>query len=378
MNKSTLHHFALAAFATLTLAMTSCNGGGAGQSKEGAGQDSVAAVPVGDEAMNRALRFYAGMSKEGVDINENDAKAWEAYSATVTDFMQRSEPTLKMVDDIAANDFKDFRDSVDFVFYPFSGADFTYPFTLFPDADTYFLCGIEKTGMPIDKDIVTSFSQYETYRQALANYFRTSYFASKDMAADYNTMDVDGVCPVITMLMALNKCDIVSIKFKDIDAEGKIVSTADKRSLLEVKFCNTEKRREQTLYYFSSNVADNSFDTHLKAYLDATLPQHHVGSYMKAAAFMLHEDLFSTMRDYILKFSHAIVEDDSGIPYRFFDGKFDVTLYGEYKRPSEEFGERAYQADLEKLYLEGADKIKKLPCRIGYNSPSNWLVARRK
>lgn len=328
--------------------------------------------------MNRALRFYAGMSKEGVDISESDAKAWEAYAATVADFMQRSEPTLKMVDDIASNDFADFRDSIDFVFYPFSGADFTYPHTLFPNADTYFLCGIEKTGMPIDKDIVTSFGQYETYRQALANYFRTSYFASKDMAADFNTMDIDGVCPVITMLMALSNCDIVSIKFKDIDAEGKIVSTADKRNLLEIKFLNADKRREQTLYYFSSNVVDKSFDAHLKTYLDTTLPQHRVGTYMKAAAFLLHEDLFTTMRSYILNHSRAVVEDDSGIPYRFFGEKFDVTLYGEYKRPSEEFGESAYQADLEKLYLEGADKIKKLPCRIGYNSPSNWQVARRK
>lgn len=376
MNKISPHHLALAAITCLSL--TACNGGKPEGNNGAAQQDTVTTVAAGDETMNRALRFYAGLSKEGVDISVADSKAWEAYSATVADFMERSKPTLKMVDDIASTDFKDFRDSIDFVFYPFSGADFTYPFTLFPDADTYFLCGIEKTGMPIDKDIVTSFSQYESYRQALANYYRTTYFASKDMAADFNTMDIDGVCPVITMLMAINKCDIVSIKFKDIDAEGQIVSTADKRSLLEIKFLNATKQREQTLYYFSSNVVNKSFDAHLKAYLDTTLPQHSVGTYMKAAAFMLHEDPFSTMRNYILQYSRAIVEDDSGIPYRCFDSKFDVTLYGEYKRPSEEFGEQAYQPDLEKLYIEGADKIKKLPCRIGYNSPSNWLVARRK
>lgn len=376
MNKRNIPHFLFSAFAALVLA--SCNGGSTSQPQGTQQQDSVATAAKADEAMNRALRFYAGLSKEGVDISEADSKAWEAYSATVAGFMERSKPTLKMVNDIAATDFKDFRDSIDFVFYPFSGADFTYPFTLFPNADTYFLCGIEKTGMPIDKDVVTSFSQYETYRQALANYFRTTYFASKDMAADFNTMDVDGVCPVITMLMALNRCDIVSIKFKDIDAKGQIVSTADKRSLLEIKFLNTEKQREQTLYYFSSNVADKSFDTHLKAYLDTTLPQHHIGTYMKAAAFMLHDAPFSTMRNYILDFSQAIVEDDSGIPYRFLNDKFDVTLYGEYKRPSEEFGPNAYQPDLEKLYAEGAGKIKKLPCRIGYNNPSNWQVARRK
>lgn len=375
MTKSSITHFAFAALTAL--ALTACNGKSA-DSNNHQPDNATATALTSDEAMNRALRFYAGISKEGIDIDETDAKAWEIYSATVKDFIERSHPTLKMVDDIANTDFKDFRDSIDYVFYPFSGADFIYPFTLFPNADTYFLCGIEKTGMPIDKDIVTSFSQYESYRQALANYFRTSYFVSKEMAADFNSMEIDGVCPVITMLLAISDCQVISIKYKDIDEQGNIVSTADKRQLLEVKFFANGKKQEQTLYYFSSNVADASFDQHLQTYLDQALTEHHVGCYMKAASFLLHNDNFSTMRNCILEHSKAIVQDDSCIPFRFFKDKFDVTLYGEYKRPTAEFAEDGYQPDLEKEYMANAASIKPLPCRIGYNSPSNWLVARRK
>ena len=372
MNKLSIWAIGLTCMASL--ALTACQGNKTSGS-DAPSQEQSTLQP--DEAINRALRFYSGISKEGINIDEADAKAWDAYSAAVKNFMDRSQPTRKMVSDIAEGDFRDFRDSIDFVFYPFSGADFTYPFTLFPDADTYFLCGIEKTGTPIDKDIVTSFSQYEIYRQALANYFRTTYFASKEMAADFNTMEVDGVCPVITMLMAISECQIISIKHKAIDEQGQIVNTADKRQLLEIKFFKTGSQHEQTVYYYSSNVADKAFDEDLKTYLDTTLPQHTVGSYMKAAEFLLHNESFSMMRNYILDHSKAIVQDDSGIPLRFFADKYDVTLYGEYSRPGAEFGPECYQADLEQLYLTRTD-VKPLPQRIGYNNPSNILVARRR
>lgn len=372
------HTFFALALATSALTLTCCSGSSKETPAADNAQEQTQSTLKADEAINRAINFYAGISKEGVDISETDAKAWDAYSTAVKGFVERSAPTLKMVDGIASTDFADFRDSIDFVFYPFSGADFMYPYTLFPNAKTYFLCGIEKTGSPIDRDIVTSFSQYETYRQALATYFRTSYFASKEMAADWGTMEVDGICPVITMLMAISKCEIISIKYKDIDRDGAIVNTADKRKLLEIRFFRAGSQQEQTLYYFASNVADKSFDEHLKAYLDTTLPEHRVGCYMKAASFLLHNDFFSTMRSYILDYSHAIVQDDSGIPYRFLTDKFSVNLYGEYVKPSEEFSEECYQPDLQKRYVEDASSIKPLPCRIGYNSPSNWIVARRK
>lgn len=375
---NTKHTFITLALAASTLTLTCCNGSSKQPAATDEVQEQVQSSLKADEAINRAINFYAGISKDGISISDTDAKAWDAYSATIKGFIERSAPTLKMVEGIASSDFADFRDSIDYVFYPFSGADFIYPYTLFPNAKTYFLCGIEKTGSPIDKDIVTSFSQYETYRQALATYFRTSYFASKEMAADWGTMEVDGICPVITMLMAISKCEIISIKYKDIDRSGAIVDTADKRKLLEIRFFRTGSQQEQTLYYFSSNVADKSFDAHLKAYLEDTLPDHKVGTYMKAASFLLHNDFFSMMRNCILDNSDVIVQDDSGIPYRHLTDKFTVNLYGEYVKPSEEFPEECHQADLQQRYHDDAAAIKPLPCRIGYNSPSNWIVARRK
>lgn len=334
----------------------------------------------GDSAINRAVRFYAGISRDGIDMPQKDAKAWETYASIVRGYLQRSQATRSMIDDIARTDFSDFRDSVDYVFYPFSGADFIYPVTLYPDADTYFLCGLEKTGEAIATNVVTTFRDYDSYRHALASYFHVSYFVTREMSADVGVQELETVCPVITMLMALSNCEIVSISYKDFDAEGHIVDVpVDAISdLLEIHFFRLGSDREQTLFYFSGNLADTAIDARLLHYLGNTLPQHTVGTYLKAASFLLHFDHFATIRENILKHSHTIVQDDSGIPYRFLAPSYSVKLYGVYKDPTQNFSQECYQPDLEKLYRDSASHIKPLPFRIGYNNPSNWIVARRK
>lgn len=331
-----------------------------------------------DELINQSTRFYAGVSREGVSMSATDSAAWEKYSKEIGQYIKKSMNTRSMVDSIARTDFSDFRGDINYVFYPFSGADFMYPITLFPDADTYFLCGLERTGTPISGPVKTKFSRYEAYRNALATFFRASYFITKEMSGDFHNSELDGVCPVITMLMAVAGYDIISIQYKEFDVEGNIVPSAEKSKVLEYKFFRRGTRHEQTLYYVSGNVENPHFDENMKKYLDKTLPNQKVASYLKAASFLMHWGSFSTMRDYIINNSLAVIEDDSGIPYRYFTENFDVTLYGKYKHPSSEFSGSCYQRDLEQLYKDNAATIHLLPFRIGYNYPSNWLVARRK
>lgn len=367
-------------FAALSIiALPSCKQGAAEKANEEVA-DTIATAPplVGDSAINRALRFYAGLSSDGIAINGTDSLQWGYYSNTIKSYIARTARNRAMVDSIARNDFADFRDSVDYVFYPFSGADFIYPATIFPDADTYFLCGLEKTGSPIGSEVRTNYAHYQAYSKALEYFFRASYFITKYMSTDFHNDELDGVCPVITMLMATADREIISIKHKAFDENGSIIDADDKSDLLEIKFFRSGSNHEQTLYYASGNVVNNRFDERMKKYLDATLPKHRVGSYLKAASYLMHHDAFSAMRDYVLNYSQAVVEDDSGIPYHFFTPNFDVTLYGIYKRPLADFGPECYQTDLQEVYNRNARSIHPLPFRIGYNNPSNWLCARRK
>lgn len=374
----------LPAFAAATIALgalTACNGTKPSDATADSTAVSEANLPDlhGDDAMNRALRFYAGVSKDGVQISDADASAWDNYSATIRRLVETTATTRQQMDSIARGDFADFRDSTDYVFYPFSAADFLYVNALFPDADTYFLCGLEKAGTPIDGNVDASFAHYEAYRQALDIYLRKTYFVTKNMKFEFDNDQLDGVCPVVTMLMAVGGREVISVEQCTFDAEGNIVAAEPgKHNALRIKFFKPDSKHEQTLVYASGSVANGDFSPNLKKYLDRELSQHHVSTFLKAASFLMTQDNFTEIRDYILRYSQAVIQDDSGVPFRYFADNFQCTLYGAYVRPLAIFSDKCVQPDLAQRYKDDAANVHPLPFNIGYSSPSSWVCARRK
>ena len=90
----------------------------------------------------------------------------------------------------------------------------------------------------------------------------------------------------------------------------------------------------------------------------------------------MHDDYkYSTIRDLLLEKSKNIIEDDSGIPYSFFDqNQWKINLYGSYSKPIDVFS-----SFIQEDYKD-AFKLKSEPInfRFGYSYPSNILVARKK
>lgn len=365
------------AFFMALATVTSCTQTGENSTADSANPADTLPELKGDDGLNRAARFYAGVSREGVDMLSADAQEWEKYSKDMKKLTNISFKTLGQVDSLAKADFSDFRDSVDLVFYPFSAADFLYPITLFPNADTYLLCGLEKTGTPFSTDIKTNYDQYEAYHKALSTFLRISFFVTKNMKNDMDNELIDGTCPIITMLMATAGYDIISIENLQIDDDGNLLPGDGKGTVMKYKFFRQGSKHEQTLYYVSADVANSRIDPRVKRYVEKSLPNHTVGTYLKAASYLMHMPGFSLFRDYIVDYSQYIVEDDSGVPYKYLTDKYDITLYGVYKRPLMVFSDSCIQPDLDKAYKAHAGEVKRLPFLIGYNSPSNWLCARR-
>ncbi len=320
--------------------------------------DSVQAAPEAlapDSALTATARYYA---------DKVDSRA--AYNR------------MALVDSIVSRDMSDMQEKCNFAFYPFGGPDFLFVHHLFPKADTYFLMGLEKLGSISN---TPSQGKVEAYTQALGYYFAQSYYITKNMAEEMHNDDVDGVLPIITMLMVKDNCQIISVNYKDIDSLGNIVDAASDRKaqLAQVKFMsNDAPTREKTLYFYSGNIDDKHFDDGLKAYLDRTLPQHKVATFLKAASYLMHYSSFSTIRRYVLDNSFAVLQDDSGIPYKEFPPeKWSFQLYGKFRPPLQEFPV-SEQDDLSQAYAEQADKVRPLTFRIGYTHPSNWMIARKK
>ena len=311
-------------------------------------------------------------------MSEEDAQSWQKYSKEINRLLNLGSKSRSMLDSLVRNDFKDFRDKVDLVFYPFSGADFLFPTTIFPDADTYILCGLENPGSPISTDIKTNYAHYQSYRKALSTFLQISYFITKDMAKDLDNNELDGTCPVISMLMATDGYEIISIKNKKVADGGQLVDAEGMGNVMEYKFFRKGSKHEQTLYYVSADLEDKRKDENVYKFFANNFKNHTVASYLKAASYLMTQSNFSIICETIVNNSQYIVEDDSGVPYKYLTDKFDVTLYGMYKRPLPVFTSSCIQPELDQAYKDNADKVKPLPFRIGYNNPSNWQCARRK
>ena len=63
----------------------------------------------------------------------------------------------------------------------------------------------------------------------------------------------------------------------------------------------------------------------------------------------MHDAHFSQARDFFLQQSHVILQDDSGIPLRYFQPAWEKRLFGKYEHPIELFA-KFQQDDLRQAY----------------------------
>src|SRR5262249_3144152 len=106
-----------------------------------------------------------------------------------------------------------------------------------------------------------------------------------------------------------------------------------------------EKAPVQMLDYFACNVHDPYIKncTGFLTYLTGLLPTR---TYFKSASYLCHKPYFSIIRDKILGVSDVILQDDSGIAFRYFDPRlWQFEYYGAYMTPIPLFA-NLYQNDL--------------------------------
>jgi hypothetical protein len=131
-----------------------------------------------------------------------------------------------------------------------------------------------------------------------------------------------------------------------------------------------------------------SCDLENKAFAKESALHKHLGSfpgglttYLKSASYLLHYATFTHIREIIMDKSQFVLEDDTGIPYKFLKPQeWRVQLYGEYAKPIKDFS-GVDQPDLKKAFDEGADFIAKLPFHLGYHWRDNrdaLLLAEKK
>jgi hypothetical protein len=273
------------------------------------------------------------------------------------------------------------------VFYPFGGPDALTPILCFPQSPTYVMVGLEPAGtLPtlsqIEKKGVPKY--LAEMRDTVESELSRSFFVTRQMDRQFRGQVTDGLLLPILHLLVRRHNTILGFRYVRLDEQGQIIDrAADYKAPtrygnkgVEIEFTDSEHTTHK-LYYFSVNLADDRLreDQPFLEYLPSLKGST---TLLKATSYMTHHPEFSLIRDRILANSAAILQDDSGIPYRYFrPDVWKVQLYGDYQRPYGAF-RWLEQPDLRKAYA--AAGTRPLSVRVGYGYskiPSNLLLARQ-
>jgi len=267
----------------------------------------------------------------------------------------------------------------DAVFYPFSGPDVLYADTLFPDSRVLLMAGLEPVGTMPDLAKLEEEGKLGPYlgqvKTSLFTILAASFFKTKDMKNDFNNELVDGLLPAIAVFLGRQGHSIENLQYVTLDHEGNLHPRGEKSGEPGVQITYGGGR---VLLYFQADLGNEGLQSNpgFVRLMERCGPGV---TYLKAASYLLHEDYFSTIRNGIFDNSVGVVEDDSGIPYRYFTAKgWEVTPYGNYTGPIGLFKDH-YQEDLAEYYRKTPHSP--LPFGSGYKfvaSVSSLLVAKKK
>jgi hypothetical protein len=273
------------------------------------------------------------------------------------------------------------------VFYPFGGPDFLNANLFYPNADKYILIGLEPIGaLPelcnmSDKEV----NKYlDDVLYSLKDIFLRSYFITGNMIGALKKNSVNGATPLISLFIQRNGYNIISINHVAIDSSGVLLTVdnpGNSKTMtngIRIDFAADTGRRVQSVFYYQTDLSDEGLKKNpgFRKYL-SSLPESF--TYLKAASYLMHGKDFTMIRDVVFEKSRSILQDDSGIAYRYFDKtKWDIHLFGKYLRPGKEFS-WINETDLAKAYTDPS--VKPVPFTLGYNWRTrqiNLLYAVRK
>jgi len=351
-----------------------------------------ARVGASDPYWNDIARYLAGMEVSGKSVlrQKTTTAHYQYHRRFMDDLWSRiQKETLDLVIPWRKKNVPTlyFRATA---FYPLSGADFINLYALFPHARRYLMIAMEPEG---DVSVLRDHQSWRLVnglvpiQRSIYAYGVNNYFQSKIMAEEMTNTLLPGTAPALLIFLARLGLTVKAVDNVFIDESGRLAPAAGldasrspgKVTGLRIGFRGRDGSSRE-LVYLRMRISSASVhpDTPEGKYLNRL---RGVKTLLKSAVYLLHLSTFGPVRDFILDRSALIVQDDSGIPYRFFTDGWKTSLYGIY-RPAMNLGNcvPVFQNDLMKRYAESADP---LPFNFGYgilfgHGQSNLMVARKK
>jgi hypothetical protein len=284
-------------------------------------------------------RFLAGLAPSSDSRLSALAKdpAWLSHARYFDSIFARAESAeLSKVREFSK---KYLTDKHDTMLYMFSGPDFLYATSFFPNASTYVLAGLEPVGEIPDLTALGPWAingELRTLELSTSSLFNFSFFITQNMKTQLREGPVYGTLPILYVFLARTGKTIHELNLGRLDEQGNF-QIADDPAATDV---NTKKlvtgpphsaapgvkivfsdgtKPKQTLYYFSINLADGSIER--SRFSDFLAKLGPADSLIKSASYLLHKAHFTSVRKLLLTHSATILQDDSGIPLGYFEAK---------------------------------------------------------
>ncbi len=264
------------------------------------------------------------------------------------------------------------------VIYFFGGPDAAHVVRLFPEAPAYLLAGLEDVGAvqaPEAMKPEAVHASIDGLAAALHTFVEKSFFVTSKMGRDLRGKGIKGVQPVLYLFLARSGAQVLDATAFEVGADGQAKELAAGAQPgggvpgVRIHF-QMPGRPVQELTYVKVDLGDDalarrpSFLTWARGYAPAN-------GLLKSASFILHDRSFSRVRAFLLEGCEAILQDDSGVPYKVATkAGFELTCFGPYLTPRDPF-EAQGQADLAEACPATAAP---LPFIIGYRRANDTAL----
>ncbi len=293
---------------------------------------------------------------------------WTTFDSAILDPMKKW----------AGDDLRDVGQATMTLLYPFGGPDFITAFAFFPNARKTVLMGLEPTGnLPDFEKRPAAWTEafFMDFDTALSDFLKRGYFVTKHMNEVFAQGRVDGALPIICFFLKRTGHSVTGVELLTADSQGDWVEKPYKplkRWLrrpygVRIDYVRPGDGVPRSVDYFSCDLSDPAF-TKGSALFRLFEGYEGLTTYIKSGSYLLHYGDFANIRNLILAKSQYVLEDDTGIPYRYFKRQgWGIQLFGAYTRPVDDFSPVLEQPDLREAYRDPAAQIRKLPFHFGYH-----------
>ena len=270
------------------------------------------------------------------------------------------------------------------VVYFFGGPDALAAMAYYPEARDYLLGGLEPVGSlppPESLDAVRLGAALKNLRQSSEVILSFGHFITKDMKTELEAADFRGVLPLLLTFVAMSGGEVLDVCYFTIRKDGGVTNSGPTPggphgacAGVRVSFRRSPGAATQRIHYVQADLSDSALGSG-GAVLAWATSFGRSNSYLKAASYLMHEPYFAKIRKFLLENSTSVLQDDSGIPLKYFqDGGWRCWFFGKYSGTLDIF-KKYYQADMGKAFELSAEP---LPFGTGYKwrvGASNLMLA---